>query len=143
MTTMRWSDYYTRVERLKELLWSKQAKSIDEICIHVCNRPEWLRKDGTPFPNDKAVEREVRAILRNHPVDFVSVDDGALWRRRDEHACSFCLTEDVQVAKSRNHFICLECAQVAVTFLSEKKAMKDQAEANTAKYLRFEEILGA
>jgi hypothetical protein len=138
---MRYSESRNRYELLKSVLYKSAPLSFDAICSQLSHRPEWRRKDDTPYP-EKMVEREVREIFRNHPADFVRVNSDQ-WRRRSKSACSFCLTENVPIACKETHFICLQCAEFVVEALREKEFMSNQAAANEAAIMRFEQILGA
>jgi hypothetical protein len=137
----KYGDYEAQLKSLKYFMRYKKAVSIDELCEHVSDRQEWQRRDGTPYV-PKTVQEIVRRVLQSSPENFVAINADQ-WRLRKEGACSFCLHEDVYVCSEGRHFICLDCAELVVEALQEKRAMQEQIAANEAAILSFKEIIGA
>ncbi len=144
----------SRLSALKSVLsyWRAEPMTVEQIGYSVSEYPEWRRENsrtgkwqrGDRLPAN-VLERELIGMLAAHKDEFIETNSG-LWRRRDPNACSFCLTEDVQVCargKFASAHICLECAKLVVEVLQEGKDKRDEIAAREAAIMRCEEMLGA
>ena len=123
------------------LSYRLEPPSFAQICERALRDNKIWQNSNTPRSR-KAIEREVREMLRSHPEQFVAVNRDQ-WRNRRYDHCSFCLAENVYVVANRGHRICFDCAQRAVDQLRDKKLMTDQIASNEAAILRGDEIIGA